>query len=94
MCYNGQKSERGTIMKVESTIKMLMAARGITQETMAKMCGLASSAGVRTRLRNGNMTFGTALEMLEILGYEVIIRESHSGRRREDEIIITMEDEV
>lgn len=81
-------------MRVESTIKLLMKSKGITQTTMGKMLGLNGYHAVQRRLNNRNMTINNILDMLDILGYEVIIRESHSGRRREDEIIITREDEV
>lgn len=71
-----------------------MKSRGITQEVMGRMCGLAGSSGVRRRLDKDSMNVNTALDMLEILGYEIVIRERGSGRRREDEILITREDEI
>ena len=77
-----------------STIKLIMKARGITQETMGKMCGLASSSGIRRRLNKDSMNVDTALDMLEILGYDIVVRERGIGRRREDEILITREDEI
>ena len=81
-------------MKMTSTIRLLMKSRGITQTVMGKMCGLAGSSGIRRRLNKDNITVNVAIDMLEILGYEIVIRECGSGRRREDEILITREDEI
>jgi hypothetical protein len=39
------------------------------------------------------MTFDLAVEMLNVLGYEVVIQEKKSGRRGNDQIVIDQKEE-
>ena len=73
---------------------MLMKVNGLSQGRMAKMCGFKDYHNVQIRLNRDGIGFDSALDMLNVMGYEVVIRENRTGRRREDEIIITEEDEV
>lgn len=81
-------------MTINTTVKKIMGWSGVTQERFAKMLGLASSAGVRKRINTPGMTTNNALEMLDLLGYEMVVRPKQAGRNRPDEILITFEDEV
>lgn len=47
-----------------------------------------SGNDVSARLNNPNMTFDKALEMLAVLGYEIVIQEKKPGARRSDQIVI------
>ena len=80
-------------MTINSIIKGLMRYRRISQDEMAKMCGLTSFRGVQRRLYGKGMTFASAIEMLDLMGYEIVIRETQTGRRRDDEIIVTLTDD-
>lgn len=81
-------------MTINTTIKKVMGWSGVTQERFAKMLGLASSAGVRIRLGTQGISVKNSLEMLDLLGYEMVVRPKQAGRNRPDEILITFEDEV
>lgn len=48
---------------------------------------------VSARLNNPNLTFDLAVEMLNVLGYEVVIQEKKSGRRGADQIVIDQKEE-
>lgn len=37
---------------------------------------------------NQNLTFDKAVEMLDVLGYEIVIQERRPGARRADQIVI------
>lgn len=47
-----------------------------------------SGNDVSARLNYPNMTFDKALEMLGVLGYELVIQEKKPGARRSDQIVI------
>lgn len=47
-----------------------------------------SGNDVSARLNCSNMTFDKAFEMLNVLGYEIVIQEKKPGARRNDQIII------
>lgn len=46
------------------------------------------ASDVSARLVNNNLSFDVAVEMLSILGYEVVIQEKRSGSRRADQVVI------
>ena len=43
---------------------------------------------VSSRLTNPNMSFDKAVEMLSVLGYEVVIQERRPGARRAEQSVI------
>lgn len=43
---------------------------------------------VSSRLTNPNMSFDKAVEMLNVLGYEVVIQERRPGARRAEQSVI------
>lgn len=43
---------------------------------------------ISARLVNSNMSFDKAVEMLNVLGYEIVIQERKPGTRRADQIVI------
>ena len=49
---------------------------------MAKAIGKQEANEVSSRLTNPNMSFDKAVEMLSVLGYEVVIQERRPGARR------------
>ena len=50
--------------------------------SMAKAIGKQEANEVSSRLTNPNMSFDKAVEMLNVLGYEVVIQERRPGARR------------
>ena len=50
--------------------------------SMAKAIGKQEANEVSSRLTNPNMSFDKAVEMLSVLGYEVVIQERRPGARR------------
>ena len=50
--------------------------------SMAKAIGKQKANEVSSRPTNPNMSFDKAVEMLNVLGYEVVIQERRPGARR------------
>lgn len=74
-------------------IKMAMKSRNVTQEQMAKIIGAKSQSVISERLRKKNVTLNNVIEMLDAIGYEMVIQEKKPGRRPEGQLVITLESE-
>jgi len=83
-------------MFINEAIKQAMRNKGMTLSAMATAIGKKRPNDVSARLAHNNMSFSTAIEMLSVLGYEVVIQERRAGNRRDDQIVITdeIEDEA
>lgn len=75
-------------MQINKAIRQVMRDKGVTLLSMAKSIGKERTSDVNARLYYSNMTFNTAVEMLDVLGYEIIIQERRPGARRADQIVI------
>ena len=85
-------------MEINKAIRDIMKSKGMSLSSMGKSLrkvdkksGLTSSLSgndVSARLNNSNMTFDKAVEMLNILGYEIVLQEKRQGGRRSDQIVI------
>lgn len=75
-------------MQINKAIRQVMRDKGVTLLSMAKSIGKERTSDVNARLYYSNMTFNTAVEMLDVLGYEIIIQERKPGARRADQIVI------
>lgn len=75
-------------MKMGDAIKKAMSDKGIGQTQMAKMIGAKSQSVIAERLRRDNLSVDTVLEMLSLVGYELVIQETKPGRRPEGQIVI------
>lgn len=85
-------------MTINKAIRDVMRLRGISLGSMGKSLWKTnrktgevehlSGNDVSARLNHDNLSFETAVEMLNVLGYEVIIQECKSGGRRSDQIVI------
>lgn len=85
-------------MEINKAIRDIMKNKGMSLSSMGKSLrkvdkksGLTSSLSgndVSARLNNSNMTFDKAVEMLNILGYEIVLQEKRQGGRRSDQIVI------
>ena len=75
-------------MQINKAIRQAMRDKGVTLVMMAKSIGKVRGNDISARRANPNMSFGKAVEMLDVLGYEIIIQERRPGARRADQIVI------
>ncbi len=80
-------------MFINEAIKQAMRNKGMTLSAMASAIGKKRPNDVSARLAHNNMSFSTAIEMLSVLGYEVVVQEKRAGNRRDDQMVITDEQE-
>ena len=73
-------------MQINKAVRQVMRDKGVTLLSMAKAIGKQKANEVSARLTNPNMSFDKAVEMLDVLGYEIVIQEP--GARRADQIVI------
>lgn len=75
-------------MKISDAIKIAMKNQKTTQAQLAKRIGASSQSVIAQRLRMNNLSVDTVIEMLDAIGYEMVIQEKKRGRRPEGQIII------
>lgn len=75
-------------MNISEAIKRLMKENGVTQTSMAQAIGKKRPNDVSARLNSKNLTFNNAIEMLSVMGYEVVIQKRTAGVRGKDQIVI------
>lgn len=80
-------------MLINQIIKTLMKEEGFTQTQMAVAIGKELPNEISARLASKNMTFKSAVEMLSVLGYEVIVQKKSQGAKRKDQHIVTIDRE-
>ena len=72
-------------MYINQAIRALMKSKNISLLFMAKSLGKQRGNEISSRLRSENMSFNSAVEMLNVLGYEIVIQERKPGARRSDQ---------
>lgn len=90
-------------MKINKAIRQVMKNKGMSLSSMGgslkkidRTTGEVKSLignDVSARLNNDNLSFDKAVEMLNILGYEIVIQEKKQGGRRADQIVIDQKSE-
>ncbi len=75
-------------MKINEAIHQIMKAKKVSLSVMATAIGKSRGNDVSARLNNGNLTFDKVVEMLDVLGYEVVLQEKKQGSRRADQIVV------
>ena len=75
-------------MQINKAIRQVMKDKGVTLLSMAKAIGKEKGNDVSSRLNSPNMTFNNAVEMVAVLGYEIVIQERKPGARRADQVVI------
>lgn len=80
-------------MKINKAIIAIMREKKFTQKMMASAIGKPSANAVGSRLSSTNMTFDRAQEMLEVLGYEIVIQPVTAGQRKDGAYVIDGKDE-
>ena len=91
-------------MKINKAIRSIMKTKGISlgamgsslHKTNRKTGEIETLTGndVSARLNNDNFSFDKAVEMLNALGYEIVLQEKKQGGRRADQIVIDQQDET
>jgi hypothetical protein len=69
---------RGTTMKRKDAIKAAMKDVGITQEVLAEKLGYSSQNSVASAIGR-NISMDKFEEMMDVLGFEVVIRRKRKG---------------
>jgi len=80
-------------MRINKAIREIMKINNMSLSSMAKAIGKKRPNDVSARLTNPNMTFDKAIEMLDVLGYEVVVQKRTQGKRRSDQFVIDSIDE-
>ncbi|HHX79868.1 MAG TPA: helix-turn-helix domain-containing protein [Acholeplasmataceae bacterium] len=75
-------------MKIGEAIRQAMKNQKTTQKQLADRIGAKSQSVISERLRMDNLSINTVIEMLDGIGYEMVIQEKKRGRRPEGQIII------
>ena len=81
-------------MQINKAIRQVMRDKGVSLLSMAKAIGKERGNDVSSRFRNANMSFDNVVEMLDVLGYEIVIQERKPGARRADQIVIDQKEGV
>ena len=74
-------------MKIGEAIKTAMKSKKITQTTLAEMVGVKSQSVIAERLKMDNISINVVLDMLDAVGYEMVIVPKTEG----DSITISKE---
>lgn len=77
-------------MYINEAIRQIMKNKGVSLTTMANSLGKKRGNDVSARLAYKNMSISSAIEMLDVLGYELIIQEKKQGAKRDDQIVINL----
>lgn len=73
---------------IGEAIKKAMKDTNTTQTQMARLVGAKSQSVISERLKMSNLSIDTVVEMLDAIGYDLVIEKRKQGRRREDRLII------
>jgi len=76
-------------MDIGTVTKKIMKERRVTQTMLGEIMGVNQNT-VSKALANTPSGMKDRIKILEILGYEVIVREKRPGRRAEGEYVVTV----
>ena len=74
-------------MKSGEVIRTILKEKNITQTEFAKIMGYASQGAVGNKLKQDSTTAVFA-EMLDKLGYEVVVQPKTQGKRKDGAIVL------
>lgn len=80
-------------MKINKAIRELMREKKMSLSAMAEALNKGKGTDISARLNHGNMSFDKAVEMLNVLGYEIVIQEKKQGGRRADQVVIDQKED-
>lgn len=78
-------------MTLGDCIRKGMKERKVTQKQLLKMFGLNAQSGVSRLLADDGKGVRQRVEILDFLGYEVVVRERRPGRRADGEMLVEVE---
>ena len=81
-------------MQINKAIRQVMRDKGVSLLSMAKAIGKERGNDVSARLNIPNMTSNNVVEMLDVLGYEIVVQERKPRVRRADQIVIDQKEGV
>lgn len=79
-------------MVINEAIRTIMREKKVTQKAMAECIGKKSPNEIGSKLNSKNMTFDKAIEMLSVMGYEVVVQPRKAGARPQGQIVIERSD--
>ncbi|MCB6366638.1 helix-turn-helix domain-containing protein [Intestinibacillus massiliensis] len=79
-------------MNICEAVKLAMKNQKTTQGQMAERIGVKGQSVIAQRLRMDNISVNTVLEMLDAIGYEMVIQEKRPGRRPDGQYVVTLEE--
>lgn len=79
-------------MRHTDIIKTIMRKTGITMDTLSFDLGLANSSSVSRRINRKNGTIMNTVDILDALGYEMVIRPAKKEPHAENEYILHSQD--
>lgn len=79
-------------MKHTEAIKMIMIEKKITQKDAAIELGLKSNATLSERINHKNISAKNLTEILDILGYELVIQPKTEGDRPDGQYVLERAD--
>ena len=80
-------------MNICEAVKLAMKNQKTTQVQMAERIGVKGQSVIAQRLRMDNISVNTVLEMLDAIGYEMVIQEKRPGRRADGQYAVTLEEQ-
>ena len=78
-------------MKIGEIIKSLMKVEKVTQIDMMKELNMNSQAAVSGRLTYKTMSIENAIEMLDVLDYELVVQPKNHDKEVQTRYIVTKE---
>lgn len=88
------ESSKDKEMNISDAIREVMRKKNISLSYMAKALGKKRGNDISARLTaHKNLSMASAIEMLEVLDYELVIQEKRQDIRPEDQIVITLEED-
>lgn len=79
-------------MYINEAIKKIMKEKGVTHKVIADALGYKRVTNVSSKLMTKNLTFDGAIEILNIIGYEVVVQPRRPGARPQGQIVIERSD--
>lgn len=79
-------------MKPNEVVSNLMKEKKVTQAVMAAALNLNGANRIGRRLMRSNMNTDTVIEMLNVLGYELVVQPRRPGKRPDGQIVLEHSD--
>lgn len=77
-------------MNGKEALRAVMKETRTTQERLAHLVGCKSQRAISERLHKQDIKIGMMVEMLESMGYELVVQPKTSGKRKIGQIVLTI----